>query len=83
MEGHPQKRLTHLEFRLLHTLMIHRGQILPTDRIVDLVWGYSDQGDPELVRGLVSRLRSKVEPDPRNPRYILTEAGIGYRFGEG
>ncbi len=82
VEGHPARRLTHLEFRLLHILMIHRGQILPIDRIVEMVWGYSDQGDPKLVHGLVSRLRGKVEGDPRNPRYILTVAGVGYSFTE-
>lgn len=80
--GRPPRRLTHLEFRLLHLLMIHRGQVLPTEHIVRMVWGYKAATDPELVRGLVSRLRSKVEADPRNPRYILTVAGVGYRFGE-
>ena len=83
VEGRPPRRLTHLEFRLLHLLMIHRGQVLPTDRICELVWGYTEEADPELVRGLVSRLRSKVEPDARSPRYILTVAGVGYRFGDG
>ena len=82
VEGHPSCRLTHLEFRLLHLLMINRGQVLPTERIIELVWGYSEDVDPELVRGLVSRLRGKVEPDPRSPRYIVTVAGVGYRFGE-
>ena len=82
VEGRPSCRLTHLEFRLLHLLMINRGQVLPTERIIELVWGYSEDVDPELVRGLVSRLRSKVEKDPRNPRYVLTVAGVGYRFGE-
>jgi DNA-binding response OmpR family regulator len=78
----PSKRLTHLEFRLLYTLMINRGQILPTDTIVERVWGYSGQGDRELVRGLISRLRAKVELDPRNPSYILTVPGVGYSFLE-
>jgi DNA-binding response OmpR family regulator len=78
--GQPSRRLTHLEFRLLHNLMIHRGQILPTEVIVEKVWGYSGRGDKELVRGLVSRLRAKVEPDPRNPQYILTLPGVGYSF---
>jgi DNA-binding response OmpR family regulator len=82
VEGRPSCRLTHLEFRLLHLLMINRGQVLPTERIIELVWGYSEDVDPELVRGLVSRLRSKVEKDPRTPRYVLTVAGVGYRFGE-
>jgi DNA-binding response OmpR family regulator len=81
--GQPSRRLTHLEFRLLYTLMIHRGQVLPTETIVEQVWGYSGEGDKELVRGLVRRLRTKVEPDPGNPRYILTVPGIGYSFNQG
>ncbi len=76
----PPRRLTHLEFRLLYTLMSHRGQVMPTELIVERVWGYSDRGDKDLVRGLVSRLRSKVEPEPRNPCYILTVPGVGYSF---
>ena len=80
VDDRPGKRLTHLEFRLLYTLITHMGQVLPTDTIVDRVWGYSDQGDRELVRGLVSRLRSKIEPKPQNPRFIHTVAGVGYTF---
>jgi DNA-binding response OmpR family regulator len=78
-EGEP-RRLTHLEFRLLYTLMTHAGQIIPTEQIVEHVWGYSGEGNRELVRGLVQRLRSKVEVNPRQPQYILTEVGIGYYF---
>jgi DNA-binding response OmpR family regulator len=78
--GRPPGRLTHLEFRLLYTLMIHRDQVLPTETIVEQVWGYSGRGDKDLVRGLVRRLRTKVEPDPRNPEYILTVPGVGYSF---
>jgi len=74
------RRLTHLEFRLLYTLMTHQGQILSPELIVERVWGYTGQGDKELVRGLVSRLRAKVEPEPRIPRYIITAPGIGYAF---
>ena len=77
----PSKRLTHLEFRLLYTLMIHRDQVLPTDTIIERVWGYSGEGNRELVRGLISRLRGKVEGDPRKPEYILTVPGVGYTFG--
>jgi DNA-binding response OmpR family regulator len=74
------KRLTQLEFRLLYTLMTHAGQIIPTDQIIEHVWGYSGEGNRELVRGLVQRLRAKIEPTPRQPHYILTEPGIGYYF---
>jgi two-component system KDP operon response regulator KdpE len=77
-----EKRLTQLEFRLLYTLMTHGGQIIPTEQIVEHVWGYSGEGNRELVRGLVQRLRSKVEPVPGKPRYILTEPGIGYYFNQ-
>jgi DNA-binding response OmpR family regulator len=60
--------------------MTHRGQVLPAEIIVERVWGYSGRGDKELVRGLVSRLRSKIEPDPRSPQYIRTVPGVGYSF---
>ncbi|MCJ7622035.1 MAG: response regulator transcription factor [Anaerolineaceae bacterium] len=79
--GQP-KRLTQLEFRLLNTLMINIGHIIPTENIVEYVWGYTGEGNRELVRGLIQRLRSKVEPDPKNPRFIMTEPGIGYYFNQ-
>lgn len=82
VEGRPSRRLTHLEFRLLYTLMTHRGQVLLTEAIVERVWGYSGEGSRELVRGLISRLRAKMEPDPRQPSYILTVPGVGYSFSQ-
>jgi DNA-binding response OmpR family regulator len=78
--GRSGRRLTHLEFRLLYTLMTHRDQVLPPEAIVERVWGYSGEGSRDLVRGLISRLRTKVEIDPRSPRYILTVPGVGYSF---
>jgi len=82
LSGKPSQRLTQLEFRLLYTLMVNRDQVIPTETLVERVWGYTGQGDRELVRGLVNRLRNKVEVDPHNPRYILTMPGIGYVFKE-
>jgi len=78
-EGEIQ-RLTQLEFRLLYTLMTYAGRVIPTETLVEYVWGFSGEGNRGLVRGLVQRLRSKLEPDPANPKYIQTEAGIGYSF---
>jgi DNA-binding response OmpR family regulator len=75
-----EKRLTQLEFRLLYTLMTNVGQIIPTEQIVEHVWGYSGEGNRDLVRGLVQRLRAKIEPVSGKPRYVLTEPGIGYYF---
>ncbi len=80
IEGKNLVRLTHLEFRLLHALMLHKGQVLPIETIVERVWGYAGKGDKELVRGLISRLRAKIEPDPHHPRYIHTIPGLGYSF---
>ncbi len=72
------QRLTQLEFRLLYILMVNAGQVLSSDRVIEYVWGYSGKGSRDLVRGLIKRLRSKIEEDPQNPRYILTVTGAGY-----
>lgn len=83
VEGNPPRALTNLEFRLLYTLMIHHGQVLPTEVIVQRVWGYKDTADTELVRGLISRVRAKIEPEPRRPKYVTTVPGVGYSFEAG
>ena len=77
---HSAARLTQLEFRLLYALMTHPGRVVPSENLVEYVWGYGGEGSQGLVRGLISRLRSKIEPDPSNPKYIVNEAGIGYYF---
>jgi DNA-binding response OmpR family regulator len=73
-------QLTPLEFRLLYLLMTNRGLVIPIDTIVERVWGYSGSGNRELVRGLVRRLRLKIEPDPEVYRYVENLPGVGYRF---
>jgi len=73
-------RLTNLEFRLLFLLMRNPGRVIPSEMLVERVWGYGGKGETTLVKNLVSRLRHKVEPDPANPRYIKTVPGIGYSF---
>lgn len=80
VENLEPKRLTQLEFRMLYAFITHPGKIISSENLVEHVWGYSGEGNRELVRGLVQRLRSKVEPEPHNPRYILTEPGVGYTF---
>lgn len=82
VEGKPPQRLTHLEFRLLYTLMTNRNIAISADTIVESVWGYSGQGDRDLVRGLINRLRAKIEVDRRKPRYVLTMPGVGYKFSD-
>lgn len=80
VEGLEPHRLTQLEFRLLFTLMTNRGQVIPLEVLVERVWGYSGEGNQDLVRGLVSRLRRKIEPDPNASKFIETISGVGYRF---
>ena len=82
VKDQPATHLTRLEFQLLYTLMVHRGQVLSTETLVERVWRYSGRGDRDLVRGLVKRLRSKIEPDSAHPIYILTIPGVGYKLQE-
>jgi two-component system, OmpR family, KDP operon response regulator KdpE len=72
--------LTAKEYKLLHYLAEHAGAVVPHRRLLQAVWGpgYGDQ--VEYLRVFVNQLRKKVEPDPANPRYLLTEPSIGYRF---
>jgi two-component system KDP operon response regulator KdpE len=72
--------LTPTEYDLLLFMAKRAGRILSTDIIFDNVWSYDTDAGPESVKWYVWRLRNKIEDDPRNPRYILTERGIGYRF---
>ncbi|NLX35822.1 MAG: response regulator transcription factor [Chloroflexi bacterium] len=81
--GRQRRRLTPLEFRLLYTLILYRGQTLPTALLVERVWGYEGDGSTDLVRGLVRRLRTKIELDPRLPKHVLTVPGVGYRLNIG
>jgi DNA-binding response OmpR family regulator len=69
--------LTSLEGRLLHYLMVNAGQVMTIDAIIDHVWG-PQGGDRDMLRQLVRRLRSKIEPDPAQPKYIRTIPGLGY-----
>lgn len=75
-----QAQLTATEFRLLSYLLQNAGQILTYQNILDKVWGWEYQDSIDYVHVYISHLRKKLEPDPRNPQYVLTERGIGYRF---
>jgi len=68
------------EYRLLYHLVQNAGLVLTHDQILIKVWGYEYRDEPHYVRLYVNYLRKKLEKDPANPKYILTERGIGYRF---
>jgi two-component system KDP operon response regulator KdpE len=73
-------KLTPTEFNLLVYLMDHVGVVLPHEAILKNVWGPEYGEETEYLRVYIGHLRQKVEEDPSNPRYLLTERGIGYRF---
>lgn len=73
-------KLTNLEFRLLHFMMLNQNQVLTGVLIVERVWGYSWHGDSSVLKNVIYRLRRKLEPDPQNPSYLKTIPGEGYMF---
>jgi len=79
VRGGEAVQLTRLEYRLLQFLMANAGHVLPADRITRHVWGYRGDGDRQLLKQLVRRLRLKIEVDPASPKHVVTAAG-GYRL---
>ncbi|MET8230633.1 response regulator transcription factor [Micromonospora sp. NPDC005298] len=71
--------VTRTEFRLLCELAEHAGRVLSRQQLLQRVWGY-DSGDERLVDVHVGRLRQKIEPDPANPRHLVTLRGLGYKL---
>ena len=92
IELHPSRRLVlksgqpvHLtpkQFDLLRFLMCHSGRPVPHERLLRFVWGNEYQGELEYLRTFMSQIRKKIEDDPANPKYLLTDAYVGYRFCE-
>src|SRR5580693_4220749 len=68
------------EFRLLEYLATHRGRVLTRDQLLDAVWKETPFVTPRSIDVYISRLREKIEADPRHPQYLKTLRGIGYRF---
>ena len=72
--------LTRTEFQLLVELGQHAGKILSREDLLERVWGYDYFGDGRLVDVHVRRLRTKIEPDAANPRFVVTVRGMGYKL---
>jgi two-component system KDP operon response regulator KdpE len=68
------------EYRLLYHLVQNAGWVNTHEQLLSKVWGFEYQDEPHYVRLYVNYLRKKLEEDPANPKYILTERGVGYRF---
>jgi two-component system, OmpR family, response regulator RegX3 len=68
------------EFDLLELLLRNAGRVLTRGQLIDRVWGSDYVGDTKTLDVHVKRLRAKIEPDPGNPKYLLTVRGLGYKF---
>jgi two-component system response regulator RegX3 len=68
------------EFELLEVLLRNAGRVLTRGQLIDRVWGEGYFGDTKTLDVHVKRIRSKIEPDPSNPRMLVTVRGLGYRF---
>jgi DNA-binding response OmpR family regulator len=73
-------KLRPTEYRLLYHLVQNAGWVMTYDQILTKVWGYEYRDEPHYVRLYVNYLRQKLEKNPAEPKYILTERGVGYRF---
>jgi two-component system KDP operon response regulator KdpE len=73
-------KLRPTEYRLLYHLVQNAGWVVSHDQLLAKVWGYEYRDEPHYVRLYINYLREKLEDDPTNPIYILTERGVGYRF---
>ena len=73
-------KLTPTEYHLLHELVSNVGKALDHTYLLKMVWGSEYSEEMEYLRVFVNRLRTKLEPDPSNPRYIITIPGMGYMF---
>ena len=68
------------EFELLELLLRNAGRVLTRTQLIDRIWGSNYVGDTKTLDVHVKRIRSKIEPDPANPRYLETVRGLGYKF---
>ena len=73
-------RLTPTEWQLLEILLRNPGRLVTRQTILTTIWGSEHVSDTGYLRLYISQLRRKLEPDPAHPRYLLTEAGMGYRL---
>ncbi|KRC42644.1 response regulator transcription factor [Oerskovia sp. Root22] len=71
------------EFDLLELLLRNAGRVLTRGQLIDRVWGADYVGDTKTLDVHVKRIRSKIEPDPATPRYLLTVRGLGYKVADG
>jgi DNA-binding response OmpR family regulator len=80
VNGRPGGTLSPTELRLLAILVANAGDVVPSEVLLERVWGGDKARNVGHLKTYIHYLRNKIEPDPENPRYIATERGLGYRF---
>jgi two-component system KDP operon response regulator KdpE len=80
MIGDERITLTRKEYRLLHVLASHLGLVVTHQQLIKEIWGRATGDNVQYLRMLVRKLRQKVERDPNQPKYLMTESGVGYRL---
>jgi two-component system KDP operon response regulator KdpE len=78
--GDTEVHLTPIEFDLLRVLAQHRGRLVTQRQLLHEVWGPGYEAETHYLRVHVAHIRSKLEPEPSRPRYLITEPGVGYRL---
>jgi two-component system, OmpR family, KDP operon response regulator KdpE len=79
LDGH-YVTLTRKEYRLLHLLASHVGLVITHDQLIEGIWGNSSSNNVQYLRTLMRKLRQKLEADPKRPKLIISESGVGYRL---
>jgi two-component system KDP operon response regulator KdpE len=73
-------KLTPKEYDLLRVLVVHAGKVVTHQHLLREVWGPQSAHETHYLRVYIALLRQKIEPDPAQPRYLVTEPGVGYRL---
>ena len=81
-KGGRKLELTAKEFEILHLLMKNPRKVYTKEQMYSLVWNDAYLGDENAVNVHISRLRNKIEDNPRDPKYVVTVWGIGYKLGD-
>lgn len=83
MKNNEFVKLSATEYELLWLFINKAGMLLTHQYIIEQIWGKDDKKEPQYLRVYIGQLRKKIEDDPSNPKFLITESGIGYRFIRG
>lgn len=83
MKNNEFVKLSATEYEILWLFINKSGTVLTQEYIIEKIWGKEDKKEPQYLRVYIGQLRKKIEDDPSNPKFLITESGIGYRFIRG